>query len=401
MRSVDPVDPSRQSLLFLFLYALAIAGGSIAYVPFLTIVLPIHAGAFSGANALAVLAQTAFAGAVAASVTNILFGWLSDLTQVRRPWIAGGLVASSAALLAMASAPGPAVLVGLVMLWQAFLNMMLSPLAAWGGDCVPDGQKGLLGGLMAFAPALGGAAGALITWLGPADVQGRLIMVVACVVACVGPVLVFGRPVVMRHLVARASHPVRIGGFAVTIREAARRMWLARFLVQIAEASLFSFQLLWLRSLDASLKDYSVAAAYTAILGVAALVALWTGRWADKAGRPILPLAVSALVTALGLAIMACASSLPVAFAGYAVFGVASSVFLALHSSQALRVVGDHTRRGRNLGLFNLTNTVPSLVMPWLVVSLTPTFGFSGLFGLLSLLALAAFALLRTRKAGG
>src|SRR3546814_20355748 len=46
-------------------------------------------------------------------------------------------------------------LVGIIIAWQLTLNMMLGPLAAWAGDCVPDDQKGLLGGLLAFSPALG------------------------------------------------------------------------------------------------------------------------------------------------------------------------------------------------------------------------------------------------------
>jgi hypothetical protein len=50
--------------------------------------------------------------------------------------------------------------------------------------------------------------------------------------------------------------------------------------------------------------------------------------------------------------------------------------------------------RGRDLGLFNLTNTVPSLIMPWLTVILVPTRGFSGLFAILAILAFASSALL-------
>ena len=46
------------------------------------------------------------------------------------------------------------------------------------------------------------------------------------------------------------------------------------------------------------------------------------------------------------------------------------------------------------LGLFNLTNTMPSLVMPWFTLALVPSFGFSGLFLLFAGLALVAALLL-------
>ena len=48
----------------------------------------------------------------------------------------------------------------------------------------------------------------------------------------------------------------------------------------------------------------------------------------------------------------------------------------------------------RDLGVVNLTNTVPSLIMPWLTLALVPSFGFSGLFALLALLAFASAIIL-------
>lgn len=48
------------------------------------------------------------------------------------------------------------------------------------------------------------------------------------------------------------------------------------------------------------------------------------------------------------------------AMATYAVFGAAAAVFLALHTSQTLRVLPDPQHGGRDLGYFNLTNTIPS-----------------------------------------
>jgi len=50
--------------------------------------------------------------------------------------------------------------------------------------------------------------------------------------------------------------------------------------------------------------------------------------------------------------------------------------------------------RGRDLGLFNLTNTVPGMVMPWLTVLLVPSFGYSALFVLFATLSLMSAALL-------
>ena len=93
---------------------------------------------------------------------------------------------------------------------------------------------------------------------------------------------------------------------------------------------------------------------------------------------------------------MAAATNMWLAIVGYVVFGLSSGIFLALHSSQTLRVLPAPRTRGRDLGFFNLTNTVPSLVMPWLTLAMVPAYGFDALFILLAALAILASIMLVT-----
>ena len=129
---------------------------------------------------------------------------------------------------------------------------------------------------------------------------------------------------------------------------------------------------------------------FSTVLVIAVPLALVAGRWSDRVRRPMLPLAAGAACSAGGLLLMASAGSLQGAIAGYMLFGVASMLFLALHSSQTLRVLPRPDTRGRDLGLFNLTNTVPSMIIPWLTLSLVPLFGFAGLFWVLAALCTLA-----------
>lgn len=378
-----------QSRRYLALYALAAAGGSVAYVPFLTILLPMRMSAMAGSEAITWLAYAAFAGAIAASVSNIAFGWASDRTGTRRPWIAAGLVLSSLLLVGFARIDRAEAAIAWLVAWQVALNMMLAPLTAWAGDCVPDRQKGLLG-LLAFAPATGAAAGMVVTLPGLASADGRLWLVAALTTACVAPVLLLGRPRPFPALMRdepEPDAPRRTHGGAV-------RMWLARLLVQVSEAALFAFLYLWFGSIDPRMTDARVAQTFAVILFAAVPLALTAGRWADRRGRPFLPLTGASASAAAGLLVMAVAGGLAPALAGYVLFGLSASVFLSLHSAQMLRVVPRARNRGRDLGLFNLTNTVPSLVMPWLTFALVPGFGFNGLFVVLAACALLASGLL-------
>lgn len=381
-----------QSRRFLWLYALAAAGGTVAYVPFLTILLPMRITGMAGDGDVALLAYATFFGAIAASLSNIAFGWASDRTRRRVPWIAAGLLLSSLLLGAFGSVGNAAGTVLLLAFWQVALNMMLSPLAAWAGDHVPDAQKGRLGGLLAFAPAAGAGAGVLVTLPGLASADMRLWLVALLVTLCVAPVLLFGRP----RAIPRIDQEQNKRRPDAQPRREVIRMWLARLLVQLSEAALFAFLFFWFRAIDPAMTDDRVAQIFGLILLGSVPLALGAGRWADRHNRPFAPLALCAAGTALGLLVMAAAPGLEVALLGYVLFGLSASIFLSLHSAQTLRVLPRAEHRGRDLGLFNLTNTGPSLVMPWLTLAMVPAVGFTGLFVVLAALALvAAFLLLR------
>lgn len=382
---------ARQPRWFLVLFALAAAGGAVGYVPLLTVLLPQRITDLQGAEDVAALAQLTFLGAVAASFANIVVGMVSDRSGVRRPWIIAGLIASNLLLLAVGEARSLSTLVLLIMAWQVGLNLMLAPLMAWAGDCFPDSQKGVLGGALALAPALGALAGSLVTFAGWFAPEARLAVVAILVTVLVLPAVALGGGRVRPELIApvpalRAPLPLR--------QRVVVRMWTARLLVQVAEGGMFAFLLYWLRSLAPEFPENSAANIFSIVLVCAVPLSLMLGRWSDRHARPVEPLVVTAVLCAAGMLVMAAADTLALAIAGYVLFGLAAAVFLSLHASQTLSVLPAPQHRGRDLGLFNLTNTLPGMVMPWLTVLLVPRFGYAALFVLFAGLALAGAALL-------
>lgn len=393
----DP-RPAGQSTRFFIGYALALAGGTIAYVPFLAILLPMQVASLAGEAAkVGWLAYLTFAGALAASFAGIGFGWLSDRMASRLPLVIAGLALSTLALVAFSHTTSFGALLALLIVWQLALNLMLAPLAAWAGDCVPDHQKGTLGGWLAMAPAAGALATTLVTWPGLASAEQRLWLVAALAAVLVLPGIGIARPRAFPALrAARASH--QTSGAAALVASltspAVARMWLARLLVQIAQAALFAFLYFWLRALDAAFDDAAIARIYGGVLLVSIPVTLLAGRWSDRQARPLAPLPVAAVIAASGLIMMALARAPLLAVSGYAIFALAAAVFLALHAAQTLRVLTDPARRAEHLGWFNLTNTAPAMIMPWLTLAVEPSFGFAGLFVLLAGCTLLAAALL-------
>lgn len=337
------------------------------------------------------LAWITLAGALAASLGSILFGWLSDLTRNRRGWIAVGLGFSCLLLILIGHIESLGGLIVTVVVWQLSLNMMLGPLSAFAADIIPDRSKGFLGGMQAFAPGVGALAGALVT-LPPLNFGAmRLELVAVMVLACVLPLLFAAPPLAIQASgTAAISSPVAIS----VQRRPVVRMWLARFFIQVAEATLFAYMFFWLSGLDSKISDHQIAQLFSFVMIFSAPLALAAGRWSDRVDRPIAPLRIAAAISAFGLLAMAVSGNVEVAMLAYGFFGLASSVFLALHSAQTLRILPRPHLRGRDLGVFNLANTLPSLVMPWLAMTFVPAFGFASLFMVLAVLALIAAALL-------
>jgi predicted MFS family arabinose efflux permease len=234
-------------------------------------------------------------------------------------------------------------------------------------------------------------SGVIVTIPRLATPVARLGLVAAMVAACVLPALLLVRsaPTVEgAGEEARGKRPPKIAAV----------MWLARLLVQIAESALFYYLLLYFRSLDPTLDESRMAWLFGGVVAAALPIAMWIGRRADRSRRPARPLAFCALLSGIGLIALASVSTLLQATIAYVLFGVATTVFLSLHTGQTLRVLPNPSHRGRDLGLFNLTNTIPSLIMPWLTMFVVPSNGFAALFRLLALLALASATLLFTLK---
>lgn len=230
-----------------------------------------------------------------------------------------------------------------------------------------------------------------MTWAGLVAPEARLALVGVLVSALVLPAVLLGKGRVQPALVA----PIPAPATPVPVRErVVLRMWAARLLVQVAEGGMFAFLLYWLRSIAPGYPENGAANIFSLVLVAAVPLSLLLGRWSDARGRPVVPLVAAALLCACGMLVMATAQTLAWAIAGYVLFGLAAAVFLALHSGQTLRVLPAPQHRGRDLGVFNLTNTVPGMVMPGLTVMLVPQFGYSALFALFAALAVMSAVLL-------
>lgn len=384
--SSPPADAPR-STGFLLLFALANAGAVIGYLPLLTLLLPARIEQIAGDTRLDLFTLTVIAGAAAASLSNIAFGWLSDRSLARgggrRRWVGIGVAMTAAAYAAIALAASPAAIVLAIMAFQIAINALLAPFLAIMADEIPDSQKGVAGGMLAFANPLASAVCALLVSLPMLSGTVRLAIIPALVLLCVVPLLrTQSRPLAVQAAVqAQTFSPPRDLAIA----------WGARLLIQISGAVLSLYLLYYFESVPhGSRADLAsrVAQILTIAYVVSLPVAVFAGRLSDRIGRRKPFLLAAAIASAAGLLGMAWASDFATAALCFGLVSVGSAVFLALHSAFAMQLLPNPGHRGRDLGLLNLTNTLPSLLGPLLAWTLATPHDFDTV-----MLALAGLAI--------
>lgn len=373
--NIEPDQQARRSLRFILLVALANAGGVIGFLPLLTLLLPIKIAEVAGNDRIAMFTATVIAGSIAASASNVLFGWLSDRSVARgggrRKWIVLGLSALAASFAAVAFAATPAQIVIAIILFQTAVNAVLAPMFAVMADEVPDAQKGLSGGLIALGAPLASAVAALIVTMGVTGEPARLGFVFTAVLLCVVPLLVTPSRIAPAS-VAPEEAPLLGRDLAVA--------WTSRLLVQVAGNVLWLYLVYYFASIDPHTPAPKSVGPLGQLMTVAYLipvpVAVLAGRWSDRIGRRKPFLIAFALLATLGLLGLAGARDWNMAAAAFTLYALGSAAFLSLHSGFAMQLLPDPRHRGRDLGLINLTNTLPALVGPLLTWALATPHDF-------------------------
>lgn len=380
----------------LLIFAIANAGGVIGFLPLLTLLLPLKIAEIAPDERIGLVTLTTILGAVAASASNILFGWWSDRARDRgvgrRRFMAGALAATIATYALIAAADTPLTIVGAVVLFQVAVNALLGPFQATLAEEVSDGRKGAAGGLLALANPLASAVSAAVVAFAGFGEGSRLAIIAAAMTLCTLPLLL-----------TRAAAPTDAAPLPVALaRHDLLAAWWARLLVQIAGAVLFYYLLFYFGSVVGDAPTSALAAQVGQVLTLAYVVplpiAVLCGRWSDRIGRRKPFLLTAALVAAIGLAAMAVATDWTGAALAFGLYAIGSSIFLSLHATFAMQLLPNPHHRGRDLGLINLTNTLPALLGPLLAWGLATPSDFSVLMAALAVLtALGGLAILSVR----
>jgi hypothetical protein len=187
-------------------------------------------------------------------------------------------------------------------------------------------------------------------------------------------------PLIVVWPFAPAFHPgapAQVAAGAAPGRGDWLRVGLARLLMQGGAAFMMTYFYLFLVRHPARagiVPGHAVDPVYgrlvVATTVVVLVVTVGAGHWSDRRGRRRAPMIAAALIAATALALVQGGSDW-VLLAGYGLFQVALIAYLALDTALVAQLLGGSARPGEMLGLFNLANTLPSILVPTLVLALS------------------------------
>jgi MFS family permease len=397
---------------FVVLYALALLSTSLLFLAPLLVTLALKVNALVGAerapNSLSLVAGV---GGLLSIVANPFFGRMSDRTSsrwgMRRPWMVIGLLAGSSGILAIALAPNiPIVLVGWCIA-QVFFNALLAAEVAVLPDQVPEGQRGMVAGVLGICTPVASVTGTFLVKLFTGNL---LVMFLAPCVIGGFFVLLFAVVLQDRRLAAADKPQWSLREFAATFyvdpRKSPDFAWAfaSRFLLVLAYAFLATYQAYYLLNrlgtaeADVPQQIFLGALVQSVLVVLASVVG---GRLSDWTGRRKVFVLVASMVYGFALFVLAAATDVNGFLVGMAISGLGFGVYFAVDLALVTQVLPDNDNAAKDLGVFNIAGALPFTIAPAIAPAILAAGG--GSYGVLYTVAglcavVGAFAILPVKR---
>lgn len=365
---------SRLRPSFLATVMLAQVGACVAFGPLLQILAPLKAATIDSSHKGALLSQVLFAGAVTATVANLLVGVASDRTRSRfgrrRPWMAVGLAGTLVAYLMVATAREPWQLFAAIIAFQLLFNIFFSAFAAAVAERTPAAHRGMVYSIMALGPPVGSIAGLLV--VGDlvrgvnAAYAGLSLMILAALLPFI--VLYQDAPAPLRPTLESGERQDRgfrwtpdfllaLGGRVATVTAQAVLQGFALFALEDRWGHLHGAP-------PALHPEQALANLLILATGANLITGLICGWCSDRLARRKPFVVLSSIGSGLALAACGLAGDWTMVVVALIVFGCASGCYNAIGSAFMVQVLPSLDNAGRDLGLVNLSNTLPQALAP-------------------------------------
>lgn len=319
------------------------------------------------------LGVVATVGAVVSLIAGPAAGVLSDRTRSRwgrrRPWLLGGIVVAIVGSTVVALAPNLLILIlgwAIVCLGGAGAAAAITPIVA---ERIPEQQRGTVGAIVGVATQLAGVLGYTIGGL----LTGSLVLLflvpwaLLAVLAVVWSLAIKEQQVEIPH--TTLAQTFRLMVFNPRKHPDFGLVWLGKLFMQIALAFLTTYQLYFLGDrLGFTPEEAGQRLALVGGIGILVTMtfAVVSGMLSDKLRRRKVFILTSAVLTAIGLALMGFTDGFGLFFAAVMFILGAAGMFGSVDVAMASDLVPERDHAGRWMTIYNLAATLPSAIAPLL-----------------------------------
>lgn len=360
---------------FVIIYVLAYIGLWIALLTPVSMTLALRVAELAPDGKTAALAKVALAGAICAGISNPIFGHLSDICKSRfgkrRPFMLAGMVLGLASLLLISMAPSILMLgIGWCLASISF-NAALAALASILPERIPEHLRGRASAFMGMSTQLGILAGTALIQLTTTHGIGLFLIPGSVGFAMMLFFIFYLKEVPLDKETAKSFqwrdlaksfwiNPKKHPDFAL--------VWCGRFLLWISTNSLSLYKINFLidrfgytvQGAKEILLPSMAILATTVILGsnIAGFLSIKTGKRK--------PFVIGAsLLFAIGISIIAFATSVEMFFVGMSICGLGQGAYMGVDYALVAAVLPNKdTEAGKGMGVFNLSSTVAQSFAP-------------------------------------
>lgn len=404
----NPATPYRRLMLALIA---SFGGGFIVNVVPVTLLLTLHLSSIAGKGATSAFSLVVGLAGFCGLIANPIAGRISDRTTAamgrRRIWILLGGVTGGLVLWTMAFTTQVWQVALVWCIVQVLIQFQFASANAIVADQVPVDRRGSTSGavgmIAAIAPVIG--LGMVSAVSGSKGLQWTIVAVAGILGAVISVMLLKDPQHVRREGAPALNLKELAGSFWLSPRRhpAFAWAWVVRFLVTCAYASAAYLAFLLIERFgmtEAEVSKTVVGLTVTNIAFVATCCGL-DGWLSDRLKRQKPFVIGGGIVAALGLAIMAFASTIPMVYLGVSVLGLGYGFFLATDFALCIRMLPDPENIGKDFAVLGIAGSLPASFVPLMAPLLLALGGYTALYlGIATLGLLGVLAVLRIPEIG-